>query len=231
MKPTKLLSLIDDISKRVARSDGIFGATEEKIINQLADLRKSYAGVDVSEKQMPIYEGLRSRGEFVKSQFDGKKDPQKLIKEVNRFIKQMKASTSDFEGKANSLFTLYWAYMFMALIFIFLAPQFYGGILTIIIVIPVLAGLRGIRGRSRSGLLVANLLGVIAVVTGLNWVKIGIDVSKNFSGELANAMMLSEMSQTMASISLIAFPILGAVVVVLAIIVLVLSFKDKEMFV
>lgn len=231
MKPTKLLLVIDDISKRVSRADEIFGATEEKLIKQLAELREKYEGVDVSEKQMPIYEELKSRGEFIKSQFDGKQNPQKLIKEVNRLIKQMKAAVPDFQGRTNSLFSLYWAYMFMALIFLFLAPQFYSPLLVVVIIIPVFAGIRGIRGRSKSGLLVADLLATISVVTGLNWVKIGVEIGRNFSVEVGNTITTTGMSQGLAILSLVAFPILGGVVAILGVLVLILSFKDMDMFV
>ena len=73
MKATKVFTMIDDIVKKIQKSDDVTQEDGEKMIGQLTELADIYREVEVHEDQMAVYDALRQKGEWLKSQFSSKK--------------------------------------------------------------------------------------------------------------------------------------------------------------
>lgn len=231
MKATKVFTAIDDIVKKIEKSDDISETNKGKMVGQLRELRKSYEEIDVKPESMVIYDALKQKGEWLKSQFTSQKDAKKLNREASNYIHLLKASLADFRGETGNLIKFYKSFFIMGLIFLGLSPQRYGALMSFMMIIPVVGSLRGIRDRRRAGFRLSILISGIALITGVDWMKLGLAVLRDFGGELSKSMALLGRGELFSRISITAFPLLGLIMFVLSIVTLYRSYKVKDMFV
>lgn len=231
MKATKVFTMIDDTVKKIEKSDDISGANKEKMLAQLLELRKIYQDVDVKPDQKAVYDALKQKGEWLKSQFNSQKDPKKLNREVNNYIHLLRASLADFSGESDRLVKFYQTFFIMSLIFLGLSPQRYGSVMSLLMIIPVIGALRGIRDRRKIGFYLALIISPIALLTGLDWMKLGLEVIRDYSGQVAKSMELLGRGELFSKISITAFPLLGLLMFIISMITIYRSYKVKDMFV
>jgi len=231
MKATKVFTMIDDTVKKIEKSDDISGANKEKMVTQLLELRKIYQDVDVKPDQKAVYDALKQKGEWLKSQFSSQKDPKKLNREVNNYIHLLRASLADFSGESDRLVKFYQTFFIMSLIFLGLSPQRYGSIMSLFMIIPVIGALRGIRDRRKIGFYLAAIISPIALLTGIDWMKLGLEVLRDYSGQVAKSMEILGRGELYSKISITAFPLLGLLMFIISMITMYRSYKVKDMFV
>lgn len=231
MKATKVFMAIDDTIKKIEKSDDIFGANQDKMIKEFLELRALYHDVDVKSDKKEVYDALKQKGEWLKSQFNSQKDPKKLHKEVYNYIRLLKASLADLSGESDRLVKFYQMFFTMSLIFLGISPQRYGTLMSALMIIPVVGAMRGIRDRRKIGLYLAVIISPIALATGIDWMKLGVAVLRDYSGQLAKSIEVLGKGELYSKISITAFPILGMVMFVMAIITIYRSYKVRDMFV
>lgn len=231
MKATKVLTMIDDIIKRIERSEILDDNSSVKMVTQLINLKATYQEVDVKEENTNIYEALRQKGEWLKSQFSSQNDPKRLSKDINYYIKLLRASIADFSGDSVKLVNFHRLFFSMCILFLVLAPQWYGPLITILTLIPIITAMKGIRDRRKSGLMLSAIIGPISLMTGLNCIKMGLEVMKDFSGQLQMAMEILGKGEMLATISITVIPLVGTLLFVLSVITMIKAFNLKDMFV
>lgn len=203
MKATKVFTMIDDIVKKIQKSDDITSSDSEKMIGQLIELGNIYRDIEIKEEHMMVYEALRQKGEWLKSQFSAKKADEKIKKEINNYIRLLRASLADFREETGRLKNFHRLFVIMALLFLVLSPKLYGNSMSFLLIIPIFGALRGIRDRRMMGIYLAGIIVPLALVTGVNWLKAGAGL----------------------------FSVLGAVVAIFAIFMIYNIYKVKDMFV
>ncbi|MGB5824567.1 MAG: hypothetical protein WBH44_10890 [Proteocatella sp.] len=231
MKATKVFTMIDDTLKKIEKSDAISGANQEKMVTQLLELRKIYQDVDVKPDRKAVYDALKQKGEWLKSQFNSQKDPKKLNREVNNYIHLLKASLADFSGESDRLVKFYQTFFIMSLLFLGLSPQRYGTVMSLFMIMPVIGALRGIRDRRKIGFYLAVIISPIALITGLDWMKLGFEVLSDYSGQVAKSMELLGRGELYSTFSITVFPLLGLFMFIISMITMYRSYKVKDMFV
>jgi len=203
MKATKVFTMIDDIVKKIEKSDDIKSSEGEKMIVQLTELGHIYREIEIPEDNMAVYDALKQKGEWLKSQFSAKKSSDKINKEINHYIRLLKASLADFRKESGKLIEFHKMFVLMCILFLTLTPRLYGPLMSALLIIPVFGALRGIRDRRRTGIYLSGIIIPLALVTGINWLKAGAGL----------------------------FSVLGAVVAVFAIFMIYKIYKVKDMFV
>lgn len=203
MKATKVFTMIDDIVKKIQKSDDVTQSDGEKMIGQLTELADIYREIEVHEEQMAVYDALRQKGEWIKSQLSSKKSSDRIKKEINRYIKLLRASLADFRGETGTLMKFHRMFVILCLFLLVLSPGMYGPLMSVLLVIPVFAALRGIRDRRMSGIYLSSVIIPLALLTGINWFR-------------ADAGL---------------FSILGVAVSVFSMLMIYMIYKVKDMFV
>ena len=203
MKATKVFTMIDDIVKKIQKSDDVTQEDGEKMIGQLTELADIYREVEVHEDQMAVYDALRQKGEWLKSQFSSKKSSDRIKKEINRYIRLLRASLADFRGETGALLRFHRMFVILCLLLLVLSPGMYGPLMSVLLVIPVFGALRGIRDRRMTGIYLSGVIIPLALLTGINWLRAGSGL----------------------------FSILGAATSVFALVMIYMIYKVKDMFV
>ena len=203
MKATKVFTMIDDIVKKIQKSDDVTQEDREKMIGQLTELADIYREVEVHEDQMAVYDALRQKGEWLKSQFSSKKSSDRIKKEINRYIRLLRASLADFRGETGALLRFHRMFVILCLSLLVLSPGMYGPLMSVLLVIPVFGALRGIRDRRMTGIYLSGVIIPLALLTGINWLRAGAGL----------------------------FSILGAATSVFALVMIYMIYKVKDMFV
>ena len=203
MKATKVFTMIDDIVKKIQKSDDVTQEDGEKMIGQLTELADIYREVEVHEDQMAVYDALKQKGEWLKSQFSSKKSSDRIKKEINRYIRLLRASLADFRGETGALLRFHRMFVILCLSLLVLSPGMYGPLMSVLLVIPVFGALRGIRDRRMTGIYLSGVIIPLALLTGINWLRAGAGL----------------------------FSILGAATSVFALVMIYMIYKVKDMFV
>ena len=203
MKATKVFTMIDDIVKRIQKSDDVTQADMEKMTVQLTELADIYRDIDIQEENMAVYDALRQKGEWLKSQFSSKKSSDRIKKEINRYIRLLRASLADFRGETGALLRFHRMFVILCLSLLVLSPGMYGPLMSVLLVIPVFGALRGIRDRRMTGIYLSGVIIPLALLTGINWLRAGAGL----------------------------FSILGAATSVFALVMIYMIYKVKDMFV
>ena len=197
---TKLvLSTIDQLLKEVNKAKSISDKKKEKIIKSLKDVHIKYEDLEVPEELKQQYNQLNSKGiELVKELRNSKIDNKNEIENnIETYIRYLKASVFDFEGRNNYLRKYITSFLFSSILFLALSPQFYGFILPVLFFLPIYLGLKGVKQRSMTGFYMTMSVVPVAFMTAATWIRYGISASKDYTRAVAS-IVESGVSQNLA---------------------------------
>ena len=230
---TKLvLSTIDQLLKEVNKAKSISDKKKEKIIKSLKDVHIKYKDLEVPEELKQQYNQLNSKGiELVKELRNSKIDNKNEIENnIETYIRYLKASVFDFEGRNNYLRKYITSFLFSSILFLALSPQFYGFILPVLFFLPIYLGLKGVKQRSMTGFYMTMSVVPVAFMTAATWIRYGISASKDYTRAVAS-IVESGVSQNLAQNLVWIGPLFGVLLLLFSIIQLYRGFKSKDLFI
>lgn len=230
---TKLvLSTIDQLLKEVNKAKSINDKKKEKIIKSLKDVHIKYEDLEVPEELKQQYNQLNSKGiELVKELRNSKIDNKNEIENnIETYIRYLKASVFDFEGRNNYLRKYITSFLFSSILFLALSPQFYGFILPVLFFLPIYLGLKGVKQRSMTGFYMTMSVVPVAFMTAATWIRYGISASKDYTRAVAS-IVESGVSQNLAQNLVWIGPLFGVLLLLFSIIQLYRGFKSKDLFI
>lgn len=182
-----------------------------KYSKDITALIAKYTVLETQERHEETYVSLIKRGsELLKS--SNLKDEKKL----QYFLRYCHAAYYDFTDNVKPLNWLMRSYMITVMFFYIMAPQYYGYILPMIMVVPVFIGMRGMKKRSLNGLITACAVLPLGIMVGITHLKMmtmaaAIDYGAYIAAQAAHYKIPVETASSIMSVfNLISMLLIGA---------------------
>ena len=230
MNSNLIITTINQIITEVNKSNIIKDTKKTKYINTLKDTYKQYEKIDIAENFKKQYNQLNGKGIELVREIKTNKDKHKLETSIEVYIRYLKASLCDFEGKTVYLRKYITSFLFSAMLFLALSPQFYGFILPVLFFIPIYIGLKGVKNRSISGFYMTMSVVPVALMTSFTWIRYGINAKADYMGAV-KAIADSGVAQKLAEKLVYIGPIFGCVLLIFACLQLYRGYKSRDLFI
>lgn len=230
MENIDLIEVLQEIENKIAECE-ILGDKKQKYISELAPIKAQLKTVIVKDKYAEVYRSLVNKGKQLSSLIKVNADPKELNGKIRYYINYLGAAYGDFTGQTFKVTKFYRLFMVCSILFLVLSPLFLTPIFAIIFIIPIVMAMKGIKQRVRTGYWLGMLIVPASLMTGIMWIRYGISVIQNYDMALKQMISSSGLGQQIATIFTTVFPILGAVLTVLAIVLLVFGNKVKNLFI
>ena len=116
------------------------------------------------------------------------------------------------------------------MLFLALAPQFYGFILPVLFFLPIYLGLNGVKKRSISGFYMTMSVVPVALMTSFTWIRYGINAKIDYLGAV-KAIVDSGVSSSLAEKLVYIGPLFGCVLLLFACLQLYRGYQSKDLFI
>ena len=203
---------------------------KDKYISKLEELYKSYINIEIDEKFKIQYNRMNAKGKEVIKELKSTKEKNKIESVIEVYTRYLTASLCDFQGKTINLRKYITSFLFCAMIFLALTPQFFGFFLPILFFIPIYIGLKGVKQRTMTGFYMTMSVIPVAFMTAVTWIRYGINVKQDYVASL-KMIVDSGISQNLAEILIVTGPVLGCVLFIFASIQLYQGIKTKDLFI
>ena len=230
MNANLVISTIKQLKNEIVKAKNIKNKNKEKYISELDKLYTRYDSIDVPESLKNQYNKLNSKGIELVKEIKTIKDKNKLETSVEVYIRYLKASLCDFEGKTTYLRKYITSFLFSAILFLALSPQFYGFILPVLFFLPIYLGLKGVKNRSISGFYMTMSLVPVALMTSFTWIRYGLNAKLDYTGAV-KAIVDSGVAQGLAEKLVYVGPIFGCILLIFACLQLYRGYKSKDLFI
>lgn len=223
---TNIKHIIDEVKKIKSLNE----KKKNKYVLNLEELYKSYMEIEIDEKFKVQYNQMNEKGKELIKELKTSKDKNKIESGVEVYIRYLRASLCDFQGKTVNLRKYITSFLFSSMLFLALTPQFFGFFLPILFFIPIYIGLKGVKQRTMTGFYMTMSVIPVAFMTAVTWIRYGINVKQDYVGAL-EMIVNSGISQKLAEILVVAGPVLGCVLLVFASMQLYRGVKSKDLFI
>ncbi|MGL5692474.1 MAG: hypothetical protein ACRCXA_00230 [Peptostreptococcaceae bacterium] len=230
MNSNLVISTIKQLKSEVNKVKNIKEKKKEKYISELDKLHIKYENIEIPEDMKKQYNQLNSKGIELVKETRSLKDKNKLETSIEIYIRYLKASLCDFEGKAVYLRKYITSFLFSSILFLALSPQFYGFILPVLFFLPIYLGLKGVKSRSITGFYMTMSVVPVAIMTSFTWIRYGINAKVDYAGAV-KAIMDSGVAQGLAEKLVYIGPIFGSILLVFACLQLYRGYKSRDLFI
>ena len=221
------------INQLISETKKLKGIKERKKSRYLSDLEKlksEYEKVEIPEYFNKQYNQLNGKGkELVKDMKMGR-DISGVENDLPIYIRYLKASLRDFKGETNVLKNYLLAFYLTAALFLALTPQFYGYMLPLLFLVPIILGVKGSKQRSINGFYMSMSIVPMGLMTGVTWVRYGYQAMQNFNyyvQQIANTGISQSLSEKLIYIGSIG----GVILLLLACTQFYLGIKNRDLFI
>lgn len=221
------------INQLISETKKLKGIKERKKSRYLSDLEKlksEYEKVEIPEYFNKQYNQLNGKGkELVKDMKMGR-DISGVENDLPVYIRYLKASLRDFKGETNVLKNYLLAFYLTAALFLALTPQFYGYMLPLLFLVPIILGVKGSKQRSINGFYMSMSIVPMGLMTGVTWVRYGYQAMQNFNyyvQQIANTGISQSLSEKLIYIGSIG----GVILLLLACTQFYLGIKNRDLFI
>lgn len=173
---------------------------------------------------------MNAKGKEVIKELKSTKEKNKIESVIEVYTRYLTASLCDFQGKIINLRKYITSFLFCAMLFLALTPQFFGFFLPILFFIPIYIGLKGVKQRTMTGFYMTMSVIPVAFMTAVTWIRYGINVKQDYVASL-KMIVDSGISQNLAEILIVTGPVLGCVLFIFASIQLYQGIKTKDLFI
>lgn len=232
MDTKKLLDIMDQLKTKISAHKGLSESKKSKFIAKIERISHVYPSIEIAEPFEDLAQSLEKRGGELLQSFKKVRDAKELADKIAHYLSYATASVYDFRG--NILGINYYTRFFIltAALFMALTPQFYGFVLPLVFILPIFAGLRGIRRRSRTGLMMTLTVVPMAVMVSITWLRYFLQVAlPNFTGTVSVMAQASNVSLGTAKILIIGPSILSILLLITSLGTAYFGYKYREMFV
>ena len=230
MKGKLAAANITQIINELKKISSLNKRKKDKYISKLEELHKLYINIEIDEKFKIQYNRMNAKGKEVIKELKSTKEKNKIESVIEVYTRYLTASLCDFQGKTINLRKYITSFLFCAMLFLALTPQFFGFFLPILFFIPIYIGLKGVKQRTMTGFYMTMSVIPVAFMTAVTWIRYGINVKQDY---VASVKMIvdSGISQNLAEILIVTGPVLGCVLFIFASIQLYQGIKTKDLFI
>lgn len=230
MKGKLAAANITQIINELKKISSLNKKKKDKYISKLEELYKSYINIEIDEKFKIQYNRMNAKGKEVIKELKSTKEKNKIESVIEVYTRYLTASLCDFQGKTINLRKYITSFLFCAMLFLALTPQFFGFFLPILFFIPIYIGLKGVKQRTMTGFYMTMSVIPVAFMTDVTWIRYGINVKQDYVASL-KMIVDSGISQNLAEILIVTGPVLGCVLFIFASIQLYQGIKTKDLFI
>ena len=230
MKGKLAAANITQIINELKKISSLNKKKKDKYISKLEELHKSYINIEIDEKFKIQYNRMNEKGKEVIKELKSTKEKNKIESVIEVYTRYLTASLCDFQGKTINLRKYITSFLFCAMLFLALTPQFFGFFLPILFFIPIYIGLKGVKQRTMTGFYMTMSVIPVAFMTAVTWIRYGINVKQDYVASL-KMIVDSGISQSLAEILIVTGPVLGCVLFIFASIQLYQGIKTKDLFI
>ena len=230
MKGKLAATNITQIINELKKISSLNKKKKDKYISKLEELHKSYINIEIDEKFKIQYNRMNAKGKEVIKELKSTKEKNKIESVIEVYTRYLTASLCDFQGKTINLRKYITSFLFCAMLFLALTPQFFGFFLPILFFIPIYIGLKGVKQRTMTGFYMTMSVIPVAFMTAVTWIRYGINVKQDYVASL-KMIVDSGISQNLAEILIVTGPVLGCVLFIFASIQLYQGIKTKDLFI
>lgn len=221
---------INQIITETKKIKGMKERRRKKYISDLEKLKDEYTKVEVPEYFSKQYNQLNGKGkELVKDMKMGR-DLQGVENDLPIYIRYLKASLRDFKGETNVLKNYLLAFYLTAALFLALTPQFYGYMLPLLFLVPIILGVKGSKQRSINGFYMSMSIVPMGLMTGVTWVRYGYQAMQDF-GKYVQVIVEAGFSQGWAEKLIYIGSIGGVILLILSCTQFYLGLKNRDLFI
>lgn len=230
MKGKLAAANITQIINELKKISSLNKIKKDKYISKLEELHKLYINIEIDEKFKIQYNRMNAKGKEVIKELKLTKEKNKIESVIEVYTRYLTASLCDFQGKTINLRKYITSFLFCAMLFLALTPQFFGFFLPILFFIPIYIGLKGVKQRTMTGFYMTMSVIPVAFMTAVTWIRYGINVKQDYVASL-KMIVDSGISQNLAEILIVTGPVLGCVLFIFASIQLYQGIKTKDLFI
>lgn len=230
MKGKLAAANITQIINELKKISSLNKIKKDKYISKLEELHKLYINIEIDEKFKIQYNRMNAKGKEVIKELKSTKEKNKIESVIEVYTRYLTASLCDFQGKTINLRKYITSFLFCAMLFLALTPQFFGFFLAILFFIPIYIGLKGVKQRTMTGFYMTMSVIPVAFMTAVTWIRYGINVKQDYVASL-KMIVDSGISQNLAEILIVTGPVLGCVLFIFASIQLYQGIKTKDLFI
>lgn len=230
MKGKLATANITQIINELKKISSLNKIKKDKYISKLEELHKLYINIEIDEKFKIQYNRMNAKGKEVIKELKSTKEKNKIESVIEVYTRYLTASLCDFQGKTINLRKYITSFLFCAMLFLALTPQFFGFFLPILFFIPIYIGLKGVKQRTMTGFYMTMSVIPVAFMTAVTWIRYGINVKQDYVASL-KMIVDSGISQNLAEILIVTGPVLGCVLFIFASIQLYQGIKTKDLFI
>ena len=230
MKGKLAAANITQIINELKKISSLNKRKKDKYISKLEELHKLYINIEIDEKFKIQYNRMNAKGKEVIKELKSTKEKNKIESVIEVYTRYLTASLCDFQGKTINLRKYITSFLFCAMLFLALTPQFFGFFLPILFFIPIYIGLKGVKQRTMTGFYMTMSVIPVAFMTAVTWIRYGINVKQDYVASL-KMIVESGISQNLAEILIVTGPVLGCVLFIFASIQLYQGIKTKDLFI
>lgn len=230
MKGKLAAANITQIINELKKISSLNKIKKDKYISKLEELHKLYINIEIDEKFKIQYNRMNAKGKEVIKELKSTKEKNKIESVIEVYTRYLTASLCDFQGKTINLREYITSFLFCAMLFLALTPQFFGFFLPILFFIPIYIGLKGVKQRTMTGFYMTMSVIPVAFMTAVTWIRYGINVKQDYVASL-KMIVDSGISQNLAEILIVTGPVLGCVLFIFASIQLYQGIKTKDLFI
>ena len=230
MKGKLAAANITQIINELKKISSLNKIKKDKYISKLEELHMLYINIEIDEKFKIQYNRMNAKGKEVIKELKSTKEKNKIESVIEVYTRYLTASLCDFQGKTINLRKYITSFLFCAMLFLALTPQFFGFFLPILFFIPIYIGLKGVKQRTMTGFYMTMSVIPVAFMTAVTWIRYGINVKQDYVASL-KMIVDSGISQNLAEILIVTGPVLGCVLFIFASIQLYQGIKTKDLFI
>ena len=230
MKGKLAAANITQIINELKKISSLNKRKKDKYISKLEEFHKLYINIEIDEKFKIQYNRMNAKGKEVIKELKSTKEKNKIESVIEVYTRYLTASLCDFQGKTINLRKYITSFLFCAMLFLALTPQFFGFFLPILFFIPIYIGLKGVKQRTMTGFYMTMSVIPVAFMTAVTWIRYGINVKQDYVASL-KMIVDSGISQNLAEILIVTGPVLGCVLFIFASIQLYQGIKTKDLFI
>ena len=234
MDNQKILDILSLLQIEINKQT-LFSETDKKnVIKKLNQLNDSYNDIQISGTFKELYASLVKKGNELIRDIKRAKSKKEIMQKINHYIRYLKAAIYDFNDNIKGLNYYTRTFIIMCIFFMLLAPQFYG-ILPILFIIPIFAGLKGLKRRNATAFTLTLSVIPMALMVGITWLQFffrkAVPDLEGTAREILSSLKSPVISINAARMLVIIPSVMSFVLVIASILAAYFGYKYHDMFV
>jgi len=219
-----LLLVFDDIKKKISKS---YDANKgDKLNAQIDLLKQEYSTIEISERHVATYDSLINKGKELLRDSNIKDE-----KKIRYYLRYCGAAEFDFRDDIKPLNLILKSFLLTSTLFFVLAPQYFSFLLPLMFVIPIFLGLRGMKKRVLSGLMMGISVVPMAILVAVIWLRSAYLALGDFNAFIEGIAKQFNFSMEFTQNLAIACIVMSAVMLVSSVVLLASAIKYRKMFI